>query len=82
MPQPSGVNQGYGLPYPAASGAFPPYPTGNFGGFPAFPSVGGGSNPSSTGYPYPSPNPPHSGYNNFYGSGGRTVSFIYIWNWM
>lgn len=66
MPQPGGGNSGYPLPYPAASGAFPPYPTSNFGGFPGFPGAGGSTNPpSSGGYPPYMQNP--SGYNNFYG---------------
>lgn len=78
MPQPTGGgNQGYGLPYPASSGAFPPYPTSNFGGFPAYPG-NAGSNIPTTGYPpYPSPQgglPKSGGYNNFYG--GASVSII------
>lgn len=76
MPQPGGSSQGYGLPYPSSGGAFPPYPTSNFGGFPAYP---GASNPSPApgGYPpYPMPNPSHSGYNNFYG-GVSNLVFIH-----
>lgn len=68
MPTPAQTGPGYPLPYPASSGAFPPYPTGNFGGFPAYPGASGAANPPSTGYPsYPMPNPAHSGYNSFYG---------------
>lgn len=66
MPQPGGGNNPSYLPYPAASGAFPPYPTSNFGNFPPYPGASGASNPpSSGGYPPYMPNP--SGYNNFYG---------------
>lgn len=65
MPQPSGYNPA-NLPYPAASGAFPPYPTSNFGSpYPGYPGASGTSNPPVTGYPPYMPNP--SGYNNFYG---------------
>ncbi|XP_055313356.1 tumor susceptibility gene 101 protein [Sitodiplosis mosellana] len=68
MPTPATSGQGYPLPYPASAGAFPPYPTSNFGGFPAYPGASGTANPPSTGYPpYPMPNPSHSGYNSFYG---------------
>lgn len=76
MPQPTGGGPGYGLPYPASSNAFPPYPTSNFGGFPAYPGASGASNPPSSGYPYPTPNPSHSGYNNFYG--GASVSILFM----
>lgn len=78
MPQPTGGGPGYGLPYPASSTAFPPYPTSNFGGFPAYPGGSGASNPpSSGGYPpYPTPNPPNSGYNNFYG--GASVIILQL----
>lgn len=71
MPQPGGANPGAYLPYPAASGAFPPYPTTNFGGFPAYPGASGSANPPSTGYPPYMPNP--SGYNNFYGGVSETI---------
>lgn len=78
MPQPGGNNPAY-LPYPASSGAFPPYPTSNFGNFPAYPGASGPSNqPTAGGYPPYMPNP--SGYNNFYGGVSRTLLFYFYMN--
>ena len=74
MPQPGGNNPSY-LPYPASSGAFPPYPTSNFGNFPAYPGASGTPNPPTSGYPPYMPNP--SGYNNFYGGVSINV-FLFL----
>lgn len=68
MPQPGGNTNPSNpfLPYPAAGGNFPPYPTSNFGGFPGYPGAGGNGQPSS-GYPPYMPNSNSPSYNNFYG---------------
>lgn len=70
MPQPgaSGNAANPYMPYPASGNNFPPYPTGNFGSFPAYPGASGGTQPTGGYPPYPGANNP--GYNNFYGGGG------------
>lgn len=75
MPQPGGTGAGGQFcPYPQAGGnAFPPYPTGGYGGgFPPYPqpnaSGATNSNSSNPGYPpyMPGGYPPMAGYNSEY----------------
>lgn len=68
MPQPAGGGGNSFLPYPPATGSFPPYPSSNFGGnFPPYPPATTSASNSGSGYPpYSSPYPPASGYNSVY----------------